>query len=132
MATLLAHIRVKPGREADFEAIAAELHRATHAHDTGLLRYEYWRGADAGSYYTLLAFSDFHAFLRHQVSDHHELAGPKIGEVCADVKLEWIDPIPESSPLPRTRMQPLPADADEKATLYHGVFAAKIQDWWPR
>ena len=93
MATLLAHIQVKPGREADFEAIAAELYRDTHLEETGCLRYEYWRGAAPGFYYSLLSFEDFHAFLRHQVSDHHETASPRIGDVCQKVKLEWVDPL---------------------------------------
>ena len=130
MATLLAHIQVKPGREADFEAIAAELYRDTHLEETGCLRYEYWRGAAPGFYYSLLSFEDFHAFLRHQVSDHHETASPRIGDVCQKVKLEWVDPLGDSSPLPPTRMQTLPDGADEKTTRYHEAFAAVTQDWW--
>jgi len=130
MATLLAHIQVKPGHEADFEAIAAELHRDTHLEETGCLRYEYWRGAAPGFYYSLLSFEDFHAFLRHQVSDHHEAASPRIGDVCEKVKLEWVDPLDDSSPLPPTRMQALPEGADEKTTLYHEAFAALTQEWW--
>ena len=131
MATLLAQIQVEPGREADFEAVSAELYRETHASETGVLRYEYWRGETPGFYYSLLSFDDFDAFLRHQVSDHHESASPKIGEMCANVKLEWVDPLAEASPLPATRMTPLPEGADEKTELYHRVFAAVIQDWWP-
>jgi quinol monooxygenase YgiN len=132
VATLLAQIQVKEGREVEFEAIAAELHRTTHANDSGCLRYEYWRGAEPGHYYSLLCFEDFHAFLRHQVSDHHEAASPAIGELCSALKLEWVDPIAESSPLPATAMQALPEGADEKTAVYHKVFAATIQDWWPR
>ena len=48
MATLLAHIRVKKGREAEFEAIAAELYRETRANEGDILRYEYWRGGEPG------------------------------------------------------------------------------------
>lgn len=131
MATLLVHIQLKPGREAEFEALAADMYRDTQAHDTGCIRYEYWRGAAPGFYYSLLVFDDFHAFLRHQVSDHHEAASPKIGEMCENVKLEWVDPLTDASPLSATRMQPLPDAADEKTTLYHKLFAAVIQDWWP-
>ena len=130
MATLLAHIQVKRGREAEFEAIAAKLYAETHRNETGCLRYEYWRGAEPGFYYSLLSFDDFHGFLRHQVSDHHEEASPGIQDICADVKLEWVDPIGESSPLPPTRMQGLPEGADEKTTLYHKLFAAVTQAWW--
>ena len=49
MTTILAHLRVKPGREARFEEIARELHRGTHAHERGVLRYEYWRGQEPRS-----------------------------------------------------------------------------------
>jgi quinol monooxygenase YgiN len=130
MATLLAHIQVKPGREAEFEAIAAKLYRDSHDKEPGILRYEYWRGAKPGFYYSLLSFDDFHGFLRHQVSDHHEAASPRIGETCQSVRLEWVDPIPESSPLPETRVQGLPTGADAKTTKYHEVFAAIVQGWW--
>ena len=130
MATLLAHIRVKEGREAEFEAIAAKLYGETHRNETGCLRYEYWRGAEPGFYYSLLSFDDFHGFLRHQVSDHHEEASPGIRDICIDVKLEWVDPIGESSPLPATRMQEIPEGADEKTMLYHKLFAAVTQAWW--
>jgi quinol monooxygenase YgiN len=132
MATLLAHIQVKKGREAEFEAIAADLYRETHAHEPACLRYEYWRGAERGHYYSLLSFQDFDAFLRHQLSDHHEQASPRIGDTCESVRLEWVDPIAESSGLPPTRMQPLPGGADEKTTRYHRVFAAVVPEWWPR
>jgi quinol monooxygenase YgiN len=131
VATLLAHIQVKPGHETAFEAIAAELYRETHLKEHGCLRYEYWRGAAPGFYYSLLSFEDFHGFLRHQTSDHHEEASPRIGDTCLSVKLEWVDPIGESSPLPPTRMQALPEGADDKTTLHHKVFAAIMQEWWP-
>ena len=130
MATLLAHIQVKEGREAEFEAIAAKLYGETHRNETGCLRYEYWRGAEPGFYYSLLSFDDFHGFLRHQVSDHHEEASPGIRDICIDVTLEWVDPIGESSPLPATRMQEIPEGADEKTMLYHKLFAAVTQAWW--
>ena len=113
------------------EAIAAGLYRDTHENENGCLRYEYWRGAEPGFYYSLLCFEDFHAFLRHQVSDHHEAASPRIGDTCQSVKLEWVDPISDSSALPATRMQDLPETADAKTTLYHEVFAALVQEWWP-
>ena len=99
MATLLAHIRVQPGMEARFEEIAAEMHRASHARDRGLVRYEYWRGAEPGTYYALESFDDFLGFVEHQSSDHHEDATPGFREVFADIRLEWVDPIQGSSPL---------------------------------
>ena len=58
MATFLAHITIVPGREAEFEAIARELHEASHANEDRLVRYEYWRGAQESTYYCLASFPD--------------------------------------------------------------------------
>ena len=129
MATILAHIQVHEGSEAAFEAIARDLHAAT-AREPGKRHYEYWRAAKAGLYYCLLAFDDFHAFLAHQTSDHHEAASPKLGELIAKIRLEWVDPVPGASDLPPTAMQPLPEGADPLTARYHELFAATLQDWW--
>ena len=99
MATLLAHIRVRPGMEARFEQLATELFQATHANERAVRRYEYFRGTDLGTYYALLSFDDFHGFLDHQSSDHHEAAAPGLGEVTESTRFEWVDPIQQASPL---------------------------------
>ena len=130
MATILAHIRVEPGRERDFESIAGELFKESHEKDVGLRHYQYWRGADSGLYYCLLAFDDFRAFLAHQTSSHHESASPRLGDCVQDLRLEWVDPVPGASDLPPTAMQPLQDDADDLTRRYHTLFRAKIQEWW--
>ncbi len=130
MATILAHIRVRPGTEARFEAIARELHDATHRHETRVRRYEYWRGADERTYYTLLAFEDFLGFLEHQTSDHHEGASPALGEVIEGLRLEWVDPIAGAAPLPPTDPQAVPAGAPELVERYAERFAVELQAWW--
>lgn len=129
MATILAHIHVHPGREPEFEALARELFRAT-ATEPRKRHYEYWRGAEPSLYYCLLAFDDFHAFLTHQTSDHHEAASPKLGELIAKMRLEWVDPVDGASELPATEMQALAPGADETTTRYHDLFAATLQEWW--
>lgn len=130
MATILAHLRVRPGCEAQFEAIARRLHDATHATEPDVVRYEYWRGADERTYYTLLSFPDVNTFLAHQTSDHHEVASPELGQVLEAIRLEWVDPIQGASPLARTEAQELPADADELTKKYGERFAAQIASWW--
>jgi quinol monooxygenase YgiN len=132
MATILAHIHVHTGREHEFETVAARLHGETHARETGVRHYEYWRGAEPGLYYCLLAFDDFHAFLEHQTSAHHEAASPRLGELIREMRLEWVDPVAGASGLPPTRMQALPPDADPLTARYHRAFAVKLQDWWER
>ena len=130
MATLLCHIRIQAGSEAKFEKLARELHAATHAEETGCRRYEYWRAAQPRLYYALLAFDDFHAFLAHQTSDHHEDRSPALGKVIEDIRLEWVDPVEGASDLPRTAAQDVPDGADELVRQYHEMYAPTIQDWW--
>ena len=129
MATILAHIHIHPGKESEFENLIRELHEATTSEE-GKRHYEYWRSATAGMYYCLLAFDDFHAFLTHQTSAHHEAASPILGQLIADMNLEWVDPVQGASDLPPTNMQALPANADELTTQYHQLFAATVQEWW--
>ncbi len=130
MATILAHIGVHAGRERDFEQVARALYRDTHANERGVRLYEYWRGAEPGLYYSLLAFDDFRAFLAHQTSAHHESASPQLGELIRELRLEWVDPVKDASSLPATRMQALPLDADALTKRYHRIFAAQVQTWW--
>ncbi len=130
MATLLAHITVRPGAERQFEDIARALYERTHALEAGVLRYEYWRGATPGSYYTLLAFDDHRAFIAHQTSDHHETASPELGQLIERLRLEWLDPVGGASPLPATEMQPALEGASDIVVEYTDRFAAAVAQWW--
>ena len=130
MATILAHITVKPGSESAFEAISRDLYAASHAGEEGLIRYEYWRGSEPGTYYTLLAFRDFASFIAHQTSEHHEAASPQLGSVLAGLRLEWVDPMQGASPLPSTEAQDLSGSTDELTRAYAKRFAAQVAPWW--
>ncbi|MFP8873989.1 MAG: antibiotic biosynthesis monooxygenase family protein [Myxococcota bacterium] len=130
MATLLAHIRVHPGREAEFEDVAREMHARTHADEPGCRRYEYWRGKTPYQYYCLLAFDDYHAFLRHQASEHHEAAAPRFGELIAEIRLEWLDPVYGASGLAQTDPQALPEGAAEAIQRAARWFGVETQPWW--
>lgn len=130
MATILAHITVKEGMEERWEEIARTLYADTHAHEDNVLRYEYWRGAEPRTYYTLLSFPDFQQFIVHQTSDHHETASPNIGACCEQVRLEWVDPVADASPLPPTAHQPAADGANELTVKYSDSYAAHVADWW--
>ena len=130
MATALAHIRVRAGQEASFERLAVDLYGATHREESAVRRYEYSRGTEPGTYYCLLSFDDFHGFLAHQSSDHHEAASPELGEVIESMRIEWLDPIQGASPLVPTADQPLPAGASAAAIRHHERFAGIGEDWW--
>jgi quinol monooxygenase YgiN len=130
MATILAHITVRPGTEAEFEALARRLYEGTHSTETAVRHYEYWRGSEPRTYYTLLSFDDHRGFITHQTSEHHESASPELGRMIERLRLEWVDPVPGASALTPTRMQtPLP-DADQLTLDYTDRFAALIADWW--
>jgi quinol monooxygenase YgiN len=130
VATILAHIRVHPGREAEFERVASELWQRTHTDESHVRRYEYWRGAEPSTYYSLLAFDDFRGFLEHQTSPHHETNAPKLSDLVAELRLEWVDPLASASDLPSTEQQPLRPDASPLERTYHERYAAEVQDWW--
>lgn len=130
MATILAHIKIKPGSEKKFEDIARALYEGTHKREKNVKRYEYWKGAEPGLYYTLLSFDDYHGFLEHQSSDHHETAAAPLGDVIADIRLEWVNPLDGASPLTQTAMQDLPAGANDIVKRYFEMMPAEVQDWW--
>ncbi len=130
MATLLAHIRVKSGTEDQFEDIAKRLYSSTHEHETGVRHYEYWRGAEPSTYYTLLAFDDHRAFIGHQTSAHHETAGSELGSVIEALHLEWVDPIAGASGLPPTEHQEAPEGADSLTAAHTDRYAAEVAAWW--
>lgn len=130
MATLLAHVRIKPGAEARFEQIAADMYRHTHGDEADVRRYEYWRGQEPGSYYCLESFPDLDGFLVHQTSAHHASYGPALREVIAEMTLEWVDPISQSSPLAPTNNVPLKADADDTYRAAHARFESVLAEWW--
>lgn len=130
MATLLAHITIKPGKEAEWEDICRRLHADSHGSEPGLRRYEYWRGAEPRTYYTLLAFDDHRSFIAHQTSDHHETESPKIGACVESLRLEFVDPVQGASDLPPTEHQSAPDGADELTTKYTDRFAAQVAEWW--
>jgi hypothetical protein len=92
-----------------------------------------WRGQEEGSYYCLLAFEDYLAFLiDHQISDHHEAATPPLMEVIAEESIEWVDPIQGAAPLPPTEPQEPPAEAPAIAATYHQMLRVQLADWWKK
>lgn len=130
MATLLVHIRVRPEGAARFEELARQLYRASHEDERAVRRYEYWRGQEPYTYYTLMSFDDYLGFLTHQTSRHHEEASPALREVIEVLRLEWVDPVTGASPLVPTETQELPEGAGDLEREYSVRFAADVQEWW--
>lgn len=135
MATLLAHITVKAGEEHRFESLVRGLYETTHATEPGVLRYEYWRGAEAGTYYSLLSYTDFDSFITHQTSAHHEGAAPQLRELVESIRLEWVDPVTGAGPLPTTDGTSYSSSSssgtvDDLTITYRRRFAVQVAEWW--
>ncbi len=130
MATILAHIQIKPGKEARFEELQGSLWRATHATEPGTTRYEFFRGATPGAYYGLLSFTDFQAFLVHQSSDAHEAFGGQFGDVVQDIRIEWVDAVTGANDLAPNAPQDAPPGASELMRKYSKAYAIRMADWW--
>ena len=131
MATILAHISVKVGQETRFENLARTLFRSSHDLETGLLRYEYWRGQEVGTYYTLLSFKTYEDFLAHQMSAHHEEAAVELGEVITNLRLEWLDPVEGASDLPSATSSQLEDSTNPALRRAAELFPVRIGTWWP-
>ena len=129
MATLLAHIRIKPGCEAQFEAITKDMVNRTLAEEDGVLRYEYWKGEAENFWYCLLSFKDKWAFYEHQMSDYHE--GHDFGTVIEAIRLEYLDPVEGAGGgLPRTEDPPLGEEASEDQRIAQERFPLTVPNWW--
>lgn len=130
MTTILAHLKLRPGKSPAFEAIARDMVAQTVANEPDCLRYEYWRGHSPDSYYVLLAFKSSQAFYEHQASDWHERHTPGLQECWETISLEILDPVPSAGPLPQTRPHPLAADSP--AALHEHARAVPIgrEAWW--
>lgn len=129
MTTLLAHIRIKPGTEAQWEAIMADMAHQTWTRETGVKRYEYWKGEEPNLYYCLLSFVSKEAFYRHQMSPYHE--GHDFAAVLDGIRLEYVDPVKGSGGgLASTVDTPLPGDADADLKTAQERFPLTIPAWW--
>ena len=130
MATILAHIVIREGKENEFESIAGTLHQASHAAEDRVRAYGYWRAAAPRTYYALLAFDDYLAFMAHQTSNHHEDASPQLRECIDSMSLEWVDPVEGASKLAASRPQDPPADAPPLLVRYAERFPVAVAEWW--
>lgn len=130
MSTLLAKIQIHPGKEADFEQLMAYMYSQTHETERDVLRYEYWRGRQAGMYYCLLSFTDNTAFWRHQASDHHEGEMQQFQDCIAELDLEIVDPVQRASPLPPTRAGEIAAEEPDTVRQQAQQFPIEEAPWW--
>lgn len=129
MTTLLAHIRIKPDKLEKWEGIMSDMVRQTFGSESGVERYEYWKGAEENFYYCLLSFKDKWAFYRHQMSDHHE--SHDFADVIADIRLEYLSPVEGAGGgLSPSEDPPLLENMDETMRAAQERFPIEIASWW--
>jgi quinol monooxygenase YgiN len=76
---VIATLRVQPGKEAEFEAVFAELAPAVAANEPGNSYYRLFRTDDAGVYKVMECYDDAAAVEAHRASDHFRTLGAKLG-----------------------------------------------------
>lgn len=78
---IIATLRVQPGKEAEFQAVFAELAPAVRANEPG--NSKLFRTAEAGVYKVLECYDDEAAVAAHRASDHFRTLGAKLGPCLA-------------------------------------------------
>ena len=93
MTTFIATMKVAAGREAEFEAVCAELSEVSHREEPGLVSYDIIRNRDDPSTYVFYArFKDEDAFNFHQEADFHlRLVPPILDCVEGEMDLQFFD-----------------------------------------
>jgi quinol monooxygenase YgiN len=80
MIGVVATLRVKPGMEKEFEAVARELVSKVRANEPGCLLYALHHGEAPGTYVFMERYADQAAVDAHRGTDHFKTLGRKMGE----------------------------------------------------
>jgi quinol monooxygenase YgiN len=79
MLGVVATIKVKPGMEKEFEAVAKELVAKVNANEPGCKLYALHTGEAAHTYYFMERYVDQAAVEAHRASDHFKDLGRRMG-----------------------------------------------------
>ena len=80
MLGVVATLKVKPGMEREFEAVAKELVAKVNASEPGCKLYALHRGEAAGTYVFMERYVDQVAVDAHRTTDYFKALGRKMGE----------------------------------------------------
>jgi len=80
MLGIVATIKVKPGMEKDFEAVARELVAKVNASEPGCTLYALHRAETPGTYVFMERYRDQAAVDAHRATEHFKTLGRKMGE----------------------------------------------------
>ena len=77
------HVKVKPGREDEFEAVSKDMVEAVRAKEPGNLFYGLFRTDQPGEYYFMERWENRAAMDAHMTADHVQAIAPKMSD-CID------------------------------------------------
>jgi quinol monooxygenase YgiN len=80
MLGIVATIKVKPGMEKEFEAVARELVAKVNANEPGCTLYALHRAETPGTYVLMERYRDQAAVDAHRATDYFKALGRKMGE----------------------------------------------------
>ncbi len=80
MIGIVATLRIKPGMEKDFEAVAKELVAKVHANEPGCTLYALHHGEAPNTYVFMERYADQAAVDAHRAADYFKALGKKMGE----------------------------------------------------
>lgn len=95
MIGVIATLKVQDGKQAEFEAIFAELGAQVRANEPGNHAYQLCKSrTEPNTYKVLELYADEDALKAHGASDHFKAAGPKLAGVLGGrPEIEYLDGI---------------------------------------
>jgi quinol monooxygenase YgiN len=76
-------VKVKAGREAEFESVLKALVAESNVNETGIRFYQGFRSGTPGEYFMLESFADSAALEAHMASEYFLALSPKVAD-CLD------------------------------------------------
>jgi quinol monooxygenase YgiN len=80
MLGVVATLKVKPGMEKEFEAVAKDLVARVNANERGCTLYALHHGETAGTYVFMERYADQAAVDAHRATEYFKSLGRKMGE----------------------------------------------------
>jgi len=79
---IVAHLKVKDGKQAEFESAFLELQAAVKKNEPGALQYEVFKSkSDPTMYVVMEQYKSDEDLAAHRTTPHMAAAGPKLGAV---------------------------------------------------
>jgi quinol monooxygenase YgiN len=80
MIGIVATLKIKPGMEQPFEAVAKEVVAKVNANEPGCRLYALHHGEQPNTYVFMERYADQAAVDAHRATDHYKALGRKMGE----------------------------------------------------